>query len=370
MTISGSSTSPRDFSGLRVVHAANYQFAKDGRVFFNPDIKMNQGLIQAGCFVYPFSINDRARMLSLTGSKTFGKGRANTALIRTCRNIAPDLLILGHAQYISKQTLLAIRNEVPEIRIGLWYVDPLWVPQHIQHLHDRVDALDAIFTTTAGDLLKGLSRPGCPAAFIPNPVEPSIERHRAFENAAPKYDIVFIGSDKRAPERRKFLKVLTSSLSNARLGIFGCLGNRSIFGHEKEQLLRDSRMSLNLSRRTDVELYSSDRIAQIAGNGQLILTPAGNGIEQLFSPDEAVFFSDVDDLVAQVRRLRADDVEAVRIACNGWKKAHQTYSARNVAAFMIALTMRDESFMAVPWADHIYHAADPSESHVQEVRVA
>jgi hypothetical protein len=176
------STDLRDFSGLRVVHAANYQFAKDGSVFFNPDMKMNQGLIQSGCFVYPFSINDRARMLSPTGSKTFGKGRANKALLRTCQNIAPDLLILGHAQYITRETLLAIRNEVPDIRIGLWYVDPLWVPEHIQHLHDRVDALDAIFTTTAGDLLKGLGRPGCPAAFIPNPVERSIELHRAFEN--------------------------------------------------------------------------------------------------------------------------------------------------------------------------------------------
>lgn len=356
------STGVRDFSGLRVVHAANYQFAKDGSVFFNPDIKMNQGLIQAGCFVYPFSINDRARMLSPTGSKTFGKGRANKALLRTCRNIAPDLLILGHAQYISRETLIAIRNEVPDIRIGLWYVDPLWVPEHIQHLHDRVDALDAIFTTTAGELLKGLSRPGCPAAFIPNPVEPSIERHRAFENLAPGYDVVFFGSDKRAPERRQFLTEMTAALPDARLGIFGCLGNPFIFGHDKERLLGDSRMSLNLSRRTDVELYSSDRIAQIAGNGQLVLTPAGNGIEQLFTSDEAVFFNDVSDLTNQVRRLNADDDEARRIAGNGWEKAHQEYSARHVAAFMVALTMRDESFQTVPWSDHIYHSAEQSQA--------
>ncbi len=351
---------PSDFTGLRVVHAANYQFAKDGRVFFNPDIKMNQGLVQAGCFVYPFSINDRARMLSPTGSKTFGKGRANTALIRTCRNIAPDVLILGHAQYISRETLLAIRNEVPDIRIGLWYVDPLWVPEHIQHLHNRVDVLDAIFTTTAGDLLKGLSRPNCPAAFIPNPVERSIERHRTFESPAPSYDLVFFGSDKRAPERRRFLTELSRSLSGSRLGIFGCLGKPGIFGHDKERLLGDSRMSLNLSRRTDVELYSSDRIAQIAGNGQLVLTPSGNGIEQLFTSEEAVFFDDVHDLAEQVKRLVADDAQARCIARNGWEKAHQVYSARNVAQFMVALIMRDAAFRNVPWSKHIYQSDEPS----------
>lgn len=345
----------RDFSGLRVVHAANYQFNKDGRVFYNPDLKINQGLIQTGCFVYPFSINDRARMFSPIGSKTFGKGRAAQALVRTCANIAPDVLILGHAQYVSREMLLAIRNAVPDIRIGLWYVDPLWVPEHIQHLHDRVDALDAVFATTAGDLLKGLSRPGCPAGFIPNPVEPSIERHRAFDNLAPEYDVTFWGSDKRAPERRQFLENLTHALPDARLGLFGCLGHPGIFGHDKERMMGNSRMSLNLSRRTDVELYSSDRIAQIAGNGQLVLTPAGNGLEQLFTPDEAVFFDDIDDLTSQIGQLCSNDEEARRIARNGWEKAHRLYSAKNVAAFMLALIMRDASFQNVPWSDHVYH---------------
>lgn len=351
-----------NFTGLRVVHAANYQFAKDGRVFFNPDLKINQGLIQTGCFVYPFSINDRARMHSPIGSKTFGKGRAVCSLVQTCANIAPDILILGHAQYVSREVILQIRNEVPDIRIALWYVDPLWVPEHIQHLHDRVDALDAVFATTGGDLLQGLARSGCPAGFIPNPVEPSIERHRTFDNKSPEFDVTFWGSDKRAPERRKFLEDLTGALPDARLGIFGCLGQPGIFGHDKERLMGNSRMSLNLSRRTDVELYSSDRIAQIAGNGQLVLTPAGNGLEQLFTTDEAVFFEDINDLTDQVRRLCSDDAEACRIARNGWEKAHKLYSAHSVAAFILALTTRDPSYRTVPWSDQVYGIDEPQQA--------
>ena len=115
--------------GLRVVHAASYQFDKDGAAFWNCDLKFHQGLVQNGCFVYPFSINDRARMLSVTRSKTFGKPQANKALLRTCVNVSPDALILGHGQYIHRGTLEAIKDAVPGIRIGYWYIDPLWGPR-------------------------------------------------------------------------------------------------------------------------------------------------------------------------------------------------------------------------------------------------
>lgn len=342
------------YSGLRVVHAANYQFDKDGSVFFNTDQKFHQGLVQNGCFVYPFSINDRARMLSLFGTKTLGKGPACRALIKTCRNIRPDVLLLGHAQYVSRDILLAIRNEVPEIRIALWYIDPLWVLKHIQHLHARVDALDAVFATTAGELLQSLARPGCPAGFIPNPVEGSIERLRTFENPDPRYDVVFFGSDKRAPERRQMLQELVNRLPNVRMGLFGSLGHDFIFGHEKEQVLAQSRMALNLSRKSDVALYSSDRIAQLTGNGLATLTPTGSGIEELYSTDEVAYFEDVPHLIERLQELKKDDARTIRIAQAGWQRSHENYSAANIARFMLSLTLRDANWQSASWANHVF----------------
>jgi hypothetical protein len=341
-------------AGLRIVHAANYQFAKDGLVFFNPDLKLHQGLVQAGHYVFPFSINDRARMLSLTGSKTFGKGKCNQALIKTCANVNPDLLILGHAQYITRETLETIRRQTPHIRIGLWYFDALWNPKNIEHIHERASLLDAVFATTGGRLLDSLSRPDCPAAFIPNPVEPSIERLRAFENPTPKYDLVFFGSDKRAPERKIFLRELVKRLPDARLGIFGSLGNPFVFGHEKEQIMAESRMGLNLNRRNDVELYSSDRIAQLTGNGLLTLTPSGAGLEELYSNDEVAYFDSVEHLVEIVKQVRLDDARAIEISKNGWRRTHKEYSAKQVAEFIVALTNRNPSYQAASWSKHIY----------------
>jgi len=342
------------FYGLRVVHAASYQIDKDGAAFFNCDLKFHQGLVQNGCHVYPFSINDRARMLSFLNSKTFGKKKANRALVRTCQNVRPDALILGHGQYISRETLTEIRDTVPDIRIGYWYIDPLWEPKDVAHLNHRADLFDAICCTTGGELLRQFCRPGSPAAFVPNPVEAGVERLKAFECESPKYDLVFFGRDKYASQRGKLLAKLRDALPQARLGYFGCLGEPLVFGAEKDAILARSRMALNLSRRNDVELYSSDRLAQLTGNGLLTLIQTGAGFEELYSEDEVGFYESLDDLVELVAYLISDDPLARTIAERGWSKAHSAYSSRSVAEFLLNLTFRRPDCLTSPWTRHIH----------------
>jgi hypothetical protein len=349
------------FHGLRIVHAASYQMDKDGAAFFNCDLKFHQGLVQNGCHVYPFSTNDRARMLSFLNSKTFGKNKANRALVRTVRNVQPDALILGHGQYITRATLAEVRDAVPGIRIGYWYIDPLWEPKDVAHLNHRADLFDAVCCTTGGTLLRQFCRPTCPAAFIPNPVEAGVERHRAFENESPEYDLVFFGRDKYASERGQFLAELRSALPQARLGYFGCLGQPLVFGAEKDAILSRSRMALNLSRRNDVELYSSDRLAQLTGNGLLTFIQSGAGFEHLYSDDEVSFYESLEDLVELVRYLISDDSLARAIAERGWRKAHTQYSSQAVAQFVLDLTFRTERCQTGPWASQIHwHPQDTS----------
>ncbi len=352
------------FSGTRIVHAANYQFDKDGDRFFNPDHKIHQGLVKNGCYVYPFSINDRARMASVLCSKTLGKGAANRALISTCKNLQPDALVMGHGQYITRETLIAIRRAVPEIRIAFWYVDHLWSPKAIEHIHLRADLFDAVLCTSGGELLRQFARPGCPAAFLPNPVEPSIERERAFENPEPLYDLVFVGRADVGSERGKMLQYLVEQLPELRIGLFGCLGRPAVFGQEKDRVLASSRIAFNFNQRNDVELYSSDRIAQLTGNGLCMLIQSGNGFEQLYSEDEVVFFDTESDLVTKIRTLAADDAQVRKIARRGWKKAHEVYSAQRCTEFMLNLVFRKPEVNLAPWARHIYwHEQDQPMSH-------
>jgi hypothetical protein len=350
------------FNGLRVVHAANYQFDKDGARFFNPDHKIHQGMVQNNCYVYPFSINDRARMASFLCSKTFGKNAANKALVRTCKNIQPDVLILGHAQYISRESILQIRDQVPGIRIGFWYVDPLWEQAPTEHIRQRADLFDAICCTTGGPLLAELARPNCPAAFLPNPVDPSIERLRAFENKESIHDLLFIGRAAEGSPRGEILQYVANQLADRqadlRVGYYGCLGRPDVFGTAKDKIVGASRMAINLSRRNDIALYSSDRIAQWTGNGLCTLVQSGGGMEELYDDHEVVFFDGAVDLVQTILELASDDDRLRTTARNGWMKAHEQYSAKCCTAFLLDLLMGHPEADSVPWARHIYRWED------------
>ena len=341
---------------MRIVHAANLQFDKDGAHLWNQDQKIHHGLVRLGHFVYPFSINDRARMLSPVKSKTFGKGRANKALIETCSNVHPDLLILGHAQYITADTLRDIRRILPQIRIGLWYVDPLWDEEEIRHLRERTGVLDALFCSTGGPLLESLATPNCPAAFIPSAVDAGIECHRAFDTPDSEilHDLLFFGRDKGEPGRREFLRELKSLLPGLRLGYYGCLDQPGIFGWEKEQVIRRSKMALNLSRRSDVPLYSSSRIAELMGNGILTLTPRGAGLEELYAEDELVYFDQPADLAEKVRHFATHPAERIAVAKKGWERNHRDYNGTEIARFIVDLTRRDDAWKSAPWAGHVF----------------
>jgi hypothetical protein len=343
---------------MRIVHAANLQLDKDGAHLWNQDQKIHHGLVRLGHFVYPFSINDRARMLSPTGGKSFGKGRANKALVKSCLNVHPDLLLLGHAQFITAATLREIRRLLPAIRIGLWYVDAMWAPEKIRHLHERVAELDAVCVSTAGPWLEALAVGRCVAGYIPSAVDAGIECHRAYATPPDEllHDLLFFGSDQGDPGRRNFLTELCRRLEGLRVGLYGCLDRPGIFGWEKEEIIRRSKIALNLSRRTDVPLYSSSRIAELMGNGILTLSPRGAGFEELFAADELVQYDDFDDLVAKTRHFAAADAERTAIARRGRERNHRDYNGTEVARFIVALTMRDESWRQAPWSRHVYGA--------------
>ncbi len=127
-----------------------------------------------------------------------------------------------------------------------------------------------------------------------------------------------------------------------------------MFGKEKEDLMPKCRMGLNLNRRNDAKLYSSDRIAQLTGNGLLTITPSGGGLEELYSTDELVYFSDVANLVEQLGELLKQPERVTEMARNAWKKAHEEFSTAKVARFIVDLTMRNDRWKQASWSEHVY----------------
>jgi hypothetical protein len=379
---------------MKILHAASYSFTRNGSEYFNCEYKFHNGFVRAGHYVYPFSINDCARNSNLLRTKVLGKAAANRGLIECCRNIEPDFLVLGHAQYITPETLKTLRTTHPVMKIACWYVDPIYPPHPFEHLLEKLPYLDALFITTAGDLLrqfeafnnsdgetnscrtgfsgipeslcsrtatrsrirdacptKSFKQSACRVAFIPNPADINIERWKVDEQTETRYDLVYIGSDKNRPERQAFLVELDSLTGGLRTGFAACLGRPPVWGAQKDAMLKGTLTALNLSDRNDVFLYSSDRIVQLAGNGICTFSAAATGLDALYeSGKEMAFFSDVKDLAEKIRYYAAHPDEARAIGRAGRIKTHAAYSGHAIADFMCAFTFDEPRWKNFAWA--------------------
>jgi hypothetical protein len=193
-----------------------------------------------------------------------------------------------------------------------------------------------VFATTSGRHLREYARGTTRAAFIPNMVDPAVESYASFRNSSYEYDFIFCGRDSNDEKRRAFMKKLREETSKTmRSAFFGCLGSRPVIGHDYLALLSCSKMALNISRRNDVRLYSSDRIAQLTGNGLLTFCPEIPGMELLHGKDELVYFSTLEELPDLVRHYHTHPDEAERIAEKGWSKAHSSFNSSRVTTYML-----------------------------------
>ena len=72
-------------------------------------------------------------------------------------------------------------------------------------------------------------------------------------------------------------------------------------------------MGLNLSRGDPIKYYSSDRIAQIVGNGLLNLIDEKTLYRDFFSDKEMIFYKNIDDLADKILKYKNDDKERKRL---------------------------------------------------------
>lgn len=221
------------------------------------------------------------------------------------------------------------------MRIAQWFCDALYERRNFEFLFDRLPFLNALFCTTAGEPLEQFRTDTCNVHYLPNPVHSALENGTAFANKNHDYDLVFIGSDRHAPERQTFLKELQALLpSHIRFGIFGSLGNPGIHGREKDQLLLKTRAALNLTRYEPQRFYSSDRIAQMMGNGLLVCTHAGAALDELYGRNSLLTYNSAEELSHSLSSCLATNEWRTR-AETGWKISHTSFSAKMVTKEML-----------------------------------
>lgn len=335
------------FRPLRIVHISPSTLKiKGGAFMHNVGAKISNGLIRLGHHVVHVSDRDLARQLSPFGSRKLGTLQANRFLPQFIATVKPDLLLLGHADVLWSSTLETIRASDADLRIAQWNVDPLFESDNVARINGKIAHCDATFVTTAGPLLDQFRAPGRVVGFMPNPSDPSIERNRNFEKETFSYDLIClahaptfarqIGPSFISPT--ELVERFSQLLPEMKLGFSipeGLLREGVLIGELYDRIQREARMGLNLSRRNDVYLYSSDRMAHYVANGLLTFVDRATGFGDLFGEDEIAFFSTFDELVERMREFLGNDALRKDVAYKGWARYHALFDCARVAHFML-----------------------------------
>jgi hypothetical protein len=329
---------------MRILHAGNFGSRAKGAFLHSVAAKLSRGMIRAGHHVVDFSDRDVARASTPFGARKFGVRGANRALIRLAHDMRPDLLVLGHADIITPGTVADLRQAIPSMRVIQWNVDPVFEAGNLARLRAKLPVVDATLVSSAGEALLPLRRPGMRLGFLPNPVDASVETGEAHLHADLPFDLFFACGHPSRPLRSVcgraldmewLLATLTRGVPALRLRLAGLFGHPHVYGHAYQAALTEAAIGLNISRRNDVMLYSSDRLAQMAGNGLAILMDRATGYDRLFGPAEMAFFSSVEELAARTRTLVADPAWRCAVAAAGRARYHALFNETCIARYLV-----------------------------------
>jgi hypothetical protein len=191
------------------------------------------------------------------------------------------------------------------------------------------------------------------ATFMPNPLDKAIENLRVFERDVAN-DLVFLtGFNSYDKEKLEVCDAIKARLPDLKFDVRGLYGVPGVWGADVFDVMANARMGLNISKRNDVYLYSSDRMAQLMGLGILTLIDKRTRFDEIFGPDELVTYDGIDDLIAKIDHFRKHDDERKKIAENGWRRAHEIFSGTVVAQWILDRTFDQPLSQTYAWPTEI-----------------
>ena len=334
---------------LRILHVTNFNERHDGRLYFNTGRRINNGFIRLGHSILEFS--DRDIQKYYKNYKDFSGAKAlNDKLKKTCYNFKPDLLVMGHSDLISSNTLGELKDDYPTMKISQWFLDPLNkrgpdYERNKKRILDKSDHIEANFITTSPDVLSFLPK-DVENFFIPNPADKSFETLNNSKKDC-NMDVFFalshgvhrgILKSGKTDDRTNFLNKLISLTDNVKFDFYGLSKVQPIWADHYFKTIENSKMGLNLSRGEPIKYYSSDRITQIIGNGLVTLIDERTKYNDFFNNEEMVFYKNISDLSEKILRLARDDKQRKKIAAKGKEKYLKYFNSTLVADYIIKKT--------------------------------
>jgi len=333
---------------LKILHVTNFNERHNGRLFYNTGKRINNGFIRLNHSVLEFSDRDIVsyyrKLNDLDGSK-----KLNKKFIEVISNYLPDIIIFGHADLIKRESILFIKKTYPDIKMCQWFLDRMdskWI-KNLSRFRHKYDLMDANFCTSDPKTLKFKKKN--PVYFLPNPVDESFEKLKNFENDYLNNDVFFAMSHgvhrgilKRGKfdEREIFIEKLRKLTPNIKYDLYGMNNNQPVWADNFINKIANSKMGLNLSQGKPVKYYSSDRFAQLIGNGLLVFVDEKTKISNFLNNREIVTYKNLSDLAKKIIKYTKNDKLRKIIAKNGRDKYHKYFNSKIISKFIISKTLK------------------------------
>ena len=117
--------------------------------------------------------------------------------------------------------------------------------------------------------------------------------------------------------------------------MYGIENKQPIWADNFIKAISNSKIALNLSQGYASKYYTSDRFAQLIGNGLLVMIDQKTKFSDFFNKDEIVTYSDINDLSKKIIKYSNDDALRQKIAKKGRDKYFKFFNSTIIAEFII-----------------------------------
>ena len=176
---------------IKILHITNFNERYDGRLHYNTGRRINNGFIKLGHNVLALSDRDFVNR-SKSIADIHGTISLNKKIISIFKTFKPNLIVMGHADGVSKETLLKINKFDENIKFAQWFLDPVtkFGPDYIKNksrILDKSNLVDCTFVTTHPSAINFKIKN---SYYVPNPCDESFETLKNYDHKCEK-DVFF-----------------------------------------------------------------------------------------------------------------------------------------------------------------------------------
>ena len=301
---------------LKILHVSTFDERSDHRLFnISISQKLSKGFIRNDHDVINFSYRNYL-------SKNIWRHRneiINNKVINICNHYRPDLLVLGHNNFLYKNNLEKIKYNFKS-KIALWYEDalghkgegPNW-RQNLTLIENNNHYIDNYFVTTHPDEIKTIISKK-KMNFLPIPVDENIENLEIYNSRNRYKDLFFALSHgvnfgdlkrRKTDEREIVINNLMKKFPKINYNFLGIANEKPKWNYDFFDELLKTKMALNLSRGKPLKYTSSNRIAALIGNGIYTFIDKKTNFKDFFNENEVGSYKDLDDLGSKIEKLKS-----------------------------------------------------------------